>query len=147
MESACKMGISFWPMFSFKPPKREANLGTCDLQPQPQPGPAAAAAGSDAAHSSQQQQQELLHVNFTQTPPDEFKVGANFLGGIPFPFLAIRTTKLEGFVNPSTGAVVLEFEAKFLAQVGDMPVWGQKLQEWQEWLIQLRVQVTSSMLT
>jgi hypothetical protein len=100
------MGISFWPMFSFKPPKREANLGSCDLQPQPQPGPAASAAasapaaGTDASHSgvatSQQEEEEpLLHVNYTQTPPDEFRVGANFLGCIPFPFLAIRTTKLE----------------------------------------------------
>lgn len=38
---------------------------------------------------------QLLHLNFTKDPPDEFNVGAKFLGRLPFPFITIRTNKLE----------------------------------------------------
>eukprot|EP00877_Chromochloris_zofingiensis_P013121 jgi/Chrzof1/8062/UNPLg00107.t1 len=63
----------------------------------------------------------LLHISFTRgphQPPDEFNVGAKFLGGIPFPFLSIRTTKLEGTVNTLTGEVRLQFVARFISQTG-----------------------------
>lgn len=50
---------------------------------------AAAAAGLDGAP------RELLHISFTKDPPDEFNVGAKFMGGIPFPFITIRTDRLE----------------------------------------------------
>jgi hypothetical protein len=128
----CKMGISFWPMFSFKSPDREAKPGSArlitadaaaavlaDYQGLHAAAPTAVASvsgtGSSSSSSStnsnaytgsskmsqvsapqdQQQQQQLLLVDFTQDPPDEFSLGAKFLGGIPFPFLSIRTTQLK----------------------------------------------------
>lgn len=87
-----KMGISFWPAFSFTPPARHPQPGTCSLLP-PTAAAAAAAAGSGEAVTPGAG--HLVSVKFTQDPPDEFRVGANFLGGIPFPFIVIRTSKLE----------------------------------------------------
>jgi hypothetical protein len=40
------------------------------------------------------------HVLFLQDPPDEVHLGAKFLGGIPFPFITIRTNKLEVNTRP-----------------------------------------------
>lgn len=117
----CKMGISFWPSFRFSAPDREPQAGSVSVvhaagQQQQQPrddddsgaaravasgdaptgagaaahaaaeAPAAAAGGEAAAHTAQ-----VLHVDF---PPDEVQLGARFLGCLPFPFLAMRTTRL-----------------------------------------------------
>jgi hypothetical protein len=132
MGKACKMGISFWPSFRFKPPERDEKAGTAKLVTSADTPPEMTAAGSSTGSSSNTGgssssaagvgvpgvSSQLLHVNFTQEPPDEFSVGAKFLGGIPFPFITIRTTKLEGTIDPFSGAVVLLFEAQFLAGVG-----------------------------
>jgi len=74
---ASSMGISFWPSFQFSPPQREPRMGSVQLS---------------GAPASRQ-----LHISFMPpgAEPDEFQVGATFLGGLPFPFLTIRTTKLE----------------------------------------------------
>jgi hypothetical protein len=45
----------------------------------------------------------LLHISFTKDPPDELNLGAKFLGGIPFPFITIRTNKLEVGTWPNLG--------------------------------------------
>lgn len=50
--------------------------------------------GSEAV-SGEEPARQLLHISFTKDPPDEFNVGANFMCGIPFPFITIRTNKLE----------------------------------------------------
>lgn len=116
VHSPCKMGISFWPAFSFNPPARDSKPGRVQLMASPaaaashtELAPSAAAepfsssedsatdsgaeGGADGGSGTQQ-----LQVNFTTAasePVDEFKVGASFVGGIPFPFLSIRTTKLQ----------------------------------------------------
>lgn len=74
--------------------------------------------GSEAVAEGGEPARQLLHISFTKDPPDEFNVGANFMCGIPFPFITIRTNKLEGTLDPETGAVTLLFEASFLSQVG-----------------------------
>lgn len=48
--------------------------------------------GTEAADTAPR---ELLHLLLTKDPPDEFHVGAKFLSCIPFPFITIRTDKLE----------------------------------------------------
>lgn len=136
----CKMGISFWPMFSFQPPDRESQSGSIRLvapadvpagmlavQPGDAAGTGTGEAGSNDGNSTAADStaavaeapgsngngsgggagsavaavgespfcRHLFHINFTQDPPDEVSIGAKFLGGIPFPFLSIRTTRLE----------------------------------------------------
>jgi len=51
--------------------------------------------GSEAVAEGGEPARQLLHISFTKDPPDEFNVGANFMCGIPFPFITIRTNKLE----------------------------------------------------
>lgn len=97
MDTKCKMGISFWPMFSFKPPERDEKAGSAKLIDSAEVPTEMTAAASSSGSSIEvpSVSSQLLHVNFTQDPLDEFSVGAKFLGGIPFPFITIRTTKLE----------------------------------------------------
>ncbi|WIA38785.1 hypothetical protein OEZ86_002073 [Tetradesmus obliquus] len=85
------------------------------------PAAAAAAEGETAGARPPCSCSHLLHINFTRAPPDEVSTGAKLLGCIPFPFLTIRTNKLEGTIDPCSGAVTLQFEAAMLAQVGSRP--------------------------
>lgn len=61
----------------------------------------------------------LLFMDFSKDPPDEFHVGAQFMCGLPFPFMSIRTTKLAGTVDVDSGEVTLEFVSEFLTQTGN----------------------------
>ncbi|KAF6262341.1 hypothetical protein COO60DRAFT_649415 [Scenedesmus sp. NREL 46B-D3] len=124
MSGKCSMGISFWPDFSFKPPEREGQCGTVTLvlnNAAVHPASSSAAAAGGGAAGASCSCSHLLHINFTRDPPDEVSTGAKFLGCIPFPFLTIRTNKLEGTIDPCSGAVRLQFEAAMLAQVGSRP--------------------------
>jgi hypothetical protein len=50
--------------------------------------------GRAAAAAAVAAGRRLLLVDFTKDPPDEFRVGANFVCGLPFPFISIRTARL-----------------------------------------------------
>ncbi|KAF6238022.1 hypothetical protein COO60DRAFT_1668748 [Scenedesmus sp. NREL 46B-D3] len=95
--------------------------GGSDGRGAPAPAAAASAAAGGGAAGASCSCSHLLHINFTRDPPDEVSTGAKFLGCIPFPFLTIRTNKLEGTIDPCSGAVRLQFEAAMLAQVGSRP--------------------------
>lgn len=55
-------------------------------------GPAAVGSNGTGGNNGSR---EVLHISFTQDPPDSFQMGAHFLACIPFPFITIRTERLE----------------------------------------------------